>query len=446
MPEEAASAAAQLPFLPPGQAAWHAYVHKLRTWTPLGEGEEAELVRPYLLLVVSVADGAFLSCNGDTTNVLTQAETPTPEQLLSFLLRVMESPRVLNASMASSPARCAGRPRTVALAHTASARALAGSSELWPTADVCPYVAALRAPLAQLGCAASFAPLPLAVLQNVVRGQIEAGMQPDEGWSTSQLPGLAECTEGWTAAFGSSLWASAASFASSTAWASLPSTPLKISYRIALGDPADGLSARVNSYCLRAGEGPGAGEEGEEGWGLAIYASSAQAYEAARQRARQSSDAPPLAEEMVRGQSCTFVDACDCPFGDLDEAEEEGFPIASTSDGGALLPLFIKARLCSPEEQAAEGEAAEAAVELSRPSLLELQAFELALAALARLAENGELALATETLGEGSAPAPLALTVDSLAAKGVAEALLMEVQLLPASEDGEGAADATAYL
>ena len=73
-----------------------------------------------------------------------------------------------------------------------------------------------------------------------------------------------------------------------------------------------------------------------------------------------------------------------------------------------------------------------------------MQAFELTLAALARLAENGELAIATETLAEGAAPSPLALTVDSLAAKGLPEPLLVEVQLLPASE--EGTVDGAAYL
>jgi hypothetical protein len=115
----AAAAAARVPAT---DAVWHCYVHKLRTWAPLGDPSappstapppdddaevEMELVRPHLLLLVSVADGAFLSCaapdGSAETNVLTSAEPPTADDVLAFLCRAMAAPRVLNASMRGGP-------------------------------------------------------------------------------------------------------------------------------------------------------------------------------------------------------------------------------------------------------------------------------------------------------------------------------------------------------
>ena len=104
--------------VPATDAIWHCYVHKLRTWAPLGDAPAGgggdddaevslELVRPYLLLLVCVGDGAFLSCAAEDgsaqTNVLTTAEPPSCDEVADFLCRVMAEPRVLNASMRNSP-------------------------------------------------------------------------------------------------------------------------------------------------------------------------------------------------------------------------------------------------------------------------------------------------------------------------------------------------------
>ena len=43
----------------PQSGRWQLYVHKLRAWIP---GDDEQPVRPYLMLVVSTDDGAFLAC------------------------------------------------------------------------------------------------------------------------------------------------------------------------------------------------------------------------------------------------------------------------------------------------------------------------------------------------------------------------------------------------
>ena len=268
-----AQAAAKAAGLPQTEDHWHLYVHKLRTWAPLPDAAGAaaaangeddaevslELVRPYLLLLVCVTDGAFLSyasADGDAqTNVLTTVEAPTADEVVAFLCRAMAEPRVLNASMRNSPKyvfaalfisrtlhcraaarlrvrahgccccahrlaplrlrprrrlrrepshpiwladvalpparrRAPCRPARVSFAHTASASALRGEPELWPDADVCPYVLGCRAALEPLGVRTAFAPMPRPLLDTVVRQQIEAAFNPpDADWGTRLLPG-----------------------------------------------------------------------------------------------------------------------------------------------------------------------------------------------------------------------------------------------------------------
>jgi hypothetical protein len=269
-------AAAKAASVPSTDALWHLYCHKLRTWAPLGDAPAGgggdddaevslELVRPYLLLLVCVGDGAFLSCaaadGSAQTNVLTTAEPPSCDDVVDFICRVMAEPRVLNASMRNTkcvshlshcmrtalrlskplcsrlrsalarirasaalllhPARamtwrcvythtmavpylCAlsrhlrrrspGRPARISFAHTASAGALRGTPELWPDADVCPYVLGCRAALEPLGVRTAFAPMPRQLLDTVVRQQIEAAFNPPEAdWGTRLLPGTHPC-------------------------------------------------------------------------------------------------------------------------------------------------------------------------------------------------------------------------------------------------------------
>ena len=136
-----AAAAAKAAGLPQTEDHWHLYVHKLRTWAPLPDAAGAaaaangeddaevsmELVRPHLLLLVCVTDGAFLSYASDEadvqTNVLTGAEPPTADEVVTFLCRAMAEPRVLNASMRNSP-KCGFAIRR-AIARTRHYRAAA---------------------------------------------------------------------------------------------------------------------------------------------------------------------------------------------------------------------------------------------------------------------------------------------------------------------------------
>ena len=86
--------------------------------------------------------------------------------------------------------RSPGRPARISFAHTASAGALRGTPELWPDADVCPYVLGCRAALEPLGVRTAFAPMPRQLLDTVVRQQIEAAFNPPEAdWGTRLLPG-----------------------------------------------------------------------------------------------------------------------------------------------------------------------------------------------------------------------------------------------------------------
>jgi hypothetical protein len=393
---------------------------------------------------------------------------------------------------AARRSRPPGRPRRVSIAHTASAGALRGAPELWADADVCPYVAPCRAALAPLDIQArprprararrtrsavrrltrgphrrraphtqvAFAPVPAPLLAHVVRGQIEAAFNPPEQeWGTRLLPGLAESVEGFTPAFGASLFGAAAAFRRAGAWAALPATaPLRVQYRIALeGVPgaadAGALSARVTSYVVRTGGGPGSAD----GHGFSIYAQLPEALgalaaaAAAAAAGEEAGALEPGPDAPTRGQSLVFVGPAEMPFGDLDAVEAEGWPLGPGDDN---LPLFTKVCLAEPgAEGEQQGEAAGAgegpSLEVSRPELLELQAFELTLAALTALAGSGDLAPeGAGAAGSGCAAAGgAAVRVTTHAARGQPEQVLVSVQALPPDGGPAESADAAdAYL
>jgi len=120
------------------------------------------------------------------------------------------------------------------------------------------------------------------------------------------------------------------------------------------------------------------------------------------------------------------------PFADLDSLEADSWPLGP---GDENLPLFTKVELAAPSETPLEreGEGAEGAegsdpqLEVSRPELLELQAFELALAALASLADGGDLADGAAAAQPGGA----AVRCATFAARGAAEEVLVTVERLP---------------
>ena len=114
------------------------------------------------------------------------------------------------------------------------------------------------------------------------------------------------------------------------------------------------------------------------------------------------------------------------PFGDLDSLEAENWPLGPGDD---CLPLFTKVELSAPAEPAegADAEASGPQLEVSRPELLELQAFGLALSALASLAEGGDLGAE----GQAAAPGGAAVRCTTRAARGNAEEVLVTVERLP---------------
>ena len=124
--------------------------------------------------------------------------------------------------------------------------------------------------------------------------------------------GLVDAVDGFTSEFGASLFGAAASFLKAGAWGLLPcDAPLRVSYRIVLdnapGAAAAGtLSARVTSYVVRTGAGPGA----DEGWGLAVYGTPHEAVAAlAAAAAAAKDDGEEAVDAPTRGQALTFVGA-----------------------------------------------------------------------------------------------------------------------------------------
>ena len=130
---------------------------------------------------LSRRDGAFLASHpGDNDdeagggNVV--KERPSPDTVLAFLKRVMTHPRLMNTSKAGEK-RAPGRPKTICFADTATAALHLGDKDKWAGETSCPYVEGCRAGLAALGVNdVSFAPVPQALIREIIRGQIEPNM------------------------------------------------------------------------------------------------------------------------------------------------------------------------------------------------------------------------------------------------------------------------------
>ena len=126
--------------------------------------------------------------------------------------------------------------------------------------------------------------------------------------------GLADAVDGFTSEFGASLFGAAASFLKAGAWGALPSdAPLRVLYRIVLdnapGAAAAGtLSARVTSYVVRTGSGPG----GEAGVGVAVYGPPHEAVAALAAAAAAAGDDDEAADAPTRGQALNFVGTRGC--------------------------------------------------------------------------------------------------------------------------------------
>lgn len=362
------------------------------------------------------------------------------------------------------------------VAHTASARTFAGEKTKWEAADdVCPYTLPLRIFLQPLGCTVHFSPVSSHVLENVVRGQIDPAFAPDgeEGSNLCHLPGLSDAVEAFTPQFGKSLFSAATRFLSSGAYHALPAdAPVRVSYRIPLQLP-DGvdvkqgtLSARVNSFLIRTGTPPSKGDEdtghGHDSFGASIYASSAAAYAAIKAAAADGAAALQAVPVLpTRGQAVVFVSTPTAPFADVDDAERWAWPLSdetgkpvsaedvacasvtvqvatgdAVSSPHVAFPLFMSASTASGDADGTTATSGEGGVvELTRPNVLELQAFEVALSALADLAADpsGHALSAAAAAGES-----VSVRVESFGAKGIAEEMMVEVSVLPsASADAD---------
>ncbi|KAK3241124.1 hypothetical protein CYMTET_49086 [Cymbomonas tetramitiformis] len=320
--------------LPEKEDVWQCYVHQLRTWV---SSSSNEIVRPYLMLVISVQSGAFLSTTvadeDGNTNILAQSAQPSTSQVLSFLKRVMEDPRCLNSSMASKD-RKKGRPSKILFADTATAHLHRGQPDKWEKESACSYVGEARAILADVGIESNFAPVPSEMLAGIVRGQIEHAHQPEElRASLAMLPGLVQC-QGFTPTFGKELFAAAKKFYSAKPWTKLPPAarrPIKVSFPIATDD--EGNVYRSQGYAALIGQQQGE----EESLGLALYKKEDVAWKAISS-SRGDQETPAADEASMMGHSLLYFPMQEFPFEDLECAEWYGWEVQSPS----AWPLFVK--------------------------------------------------------------------------------------------------------
>jgi len=407
---------------------WHVYVHKLRAWVPTEDTrekapEEQEPTRPTLILVIRTQTGEFLShAHGDDERGNVVYDEPTCEEVVEFLSRVAENPKVLNSSKKGDGEGTTAKPTRVAFACTATARALAGKSlEEWDSFDGCKYVNGCRdGVMAKIPSVrdVSFAPVPESVLRDVVRGQIEPQMRPsenDEVWGTQHLPGLMESIDGFTPRFGASLFGAAKAFAECGIRRKLERRrPVKIAYRLMLRD-----DVTMRLTCFVAFDGTFE----DENFGFNVHKTLKDA-----QVAFEVEHGNEDVEPSLEGQTCMFSSAVETPFEDLDARDAHDWPLVAAEGevGGVLWPLFFKIAL---DEESGDN------LEISRPAIIELQAFELAMKAVAQLArrdegfecapagENGDLTEVRKPRG------PWTIKTSSFTAKGEEEEIEIEVSL-----------------
>lgn len=402
---------------------WHVYVHKLRAWVPTEETkdrppEEQRPTRPHLILVVNTEDGAFLSHeheDDERGNVF--VDEPSCEDVVDFLERVCARPRVLNSSkkgeQVNGGAR-ATRPERVAFACTKTARHLTDARDAWATYEGCKYVGGCRPLLAERMPEVkevSFAPVPAELVERVVREQIEPTMQPEtQAWGTQHLPGLMSSVDGFTPAFGRSLFASAEAFAACEPWTKLTRRrPVRVSYRLALRDDVTMKLTAFVGYD---------GSLDEENFGFTVHKTLTDA-QAAFEVDRGNEDV----EASVEGQTCMFASAPETPFEDIDACEAHEWPLVRREGeiGDVLWPLFFKISL---DDETGDN------LEISRPAIVELQCFELAMRAVAESIANGTISNVSDDDAEVRAQkGPWTVKASTFAAKGVEETIEVELEL-----------------
>mmetsp|Transcript_10739 Transcript_10739/g.22348 ORF Transcript_10739/g.22348 Transcript_10739/m.22348 type:complete len:457 (-) Transcript_10739:426-1796(-) len=408
----------ELPVLGERQDVWQCYVHKLRTWTQsftkTAEGESV-LVRPYLILVVSVGNGMFLTTSSETataegaTNILRQGEAPTTTQVLQFLQGVMSAPRVMNTSMEGAAPPTPARPAKITFCDTPTSALHYGENDKWSSVTACKYVPEGRALLQELGIQAIFAPVPQPLMQSIVRGQIEKNlaqvMSSEVGSGLNAMPGLSSFVNGFTDTFGESLFDTATTFHRAEVWKKIPPEerrPIKVSF--VLATDAEGNRYRAQGYAALLGDL--SAEDGDT-FGLGLYKEEKLAWAAVQGVADDQ-------EASIAGQSLLYFPPTEVPFEDLDDIERGDWKIPGTSQ----VPLFCKFEV--------DQEDAEAALFMTRPNLIDLMWFDLAMKAIIQLVEGGELTSA-ESKDLAVAQGPWTVRSTSCAAKGATEDIEIDV-------------------
>ncbi|EEH52152.1 uncharacterized protein MICPUCDRAFT_53410 [Micromonas pusilla CCMP1545] len=424
----------------PQSGRWQLYVHKLRAWIP---GDDEQPVRPYLMLVVSTDDGAFLACEpGDTPedasggNVV--KEKPTAETVLRFLRRCMTHPRLMNTSKAGERRKPA-RPKTIRFADTTTASLHLGDESKWAAETACEYVEGCREGLKAIGVSdVSFAPVPPQLVNDIIRGQIEPNMAPaNQEWGTQHLPGLMESVDGFTPAFGASLFGAAADFVRAAPWEKIASRrPIQLAYRLVLRED---VAMKITSY----GSVVGDAESGS--FGLSVHKTVEDAMRAYKMENGDDGDDDAGAGEDG-GQSCMFGSIFETPFEDIDAAEANAWdlaPMIGESDANAkYFPLFCKIAV----EKGADG--AEDSLSVTRPAIIELQCFELMMKAIVSLIKSGDLKSIGDDVRDGAGP--WTVRADTMAGstskRGDAEIERAEIELSVTLPPIESAAGGGAYV
>ena len=405
---------------------WHVYVHKLRAWITTASAStalerlEAKPKRPYLILVVEPDGGTFLShvrAEGYRGNVY--EDEPSSEDVAAFIRKCVERPRALNATLQGKTFREGGlAPRTIRVACGGTARALRGEPEAWATFDGCRYVAEcrelLKREIPEIE-SVSFAPVPEELIARVIRERVEPKIAEDarggveEEWGTRHLPGLSTSVDGFTMAFGRSLFEAAKAFAECDIDRAIERLrPVKVSYRLKLRDD---VAMRLTAFVAFEGSME------EEDFGFVVHKTLTQS-QAAFEVSKGNVD---VESGPQMGQTCAFASAHETPFEDLDDGEAGSWPLVEREGeiDNVLWPLFFKVNVVDDGEN----------LEISSPAIIELQAFEVSMKAIASIRASGDASFASSGDDVRAAKGPWTCTVTSFAAKGEEESIEVEIEL-----------------
>ena len=401
-------------------SAWHVYVHKLRAWTAIADltldptGARGAWTRPYLILIVDVDAGTFLSrARGDDERGNVFEREPTVTEVCEFVQDVIERPRALNSTLAGKTMEAGVIPRRVLVACRRTADALRGEREKWDAHDGCAYVGPLRELLRERVPeieSVTFAPVPEGLIERVIRERVEPRMEAAprsaEEWGTRHLPGLKSGVDGFTDAFGKSLFGSAKAMFESEITARVEQRrPMKVSYRLHLRDD---VAMRLTAFVSFDGS------REEADFAFIVHKTLTQS-QSAYEVSRGNTD---VETGPQMGQTCAFASALETPFEDLDESELHDWPLVHYEGAidNALYPLFFKVSVASDNDH----------VEIARPAIIELQAFEVAMRAIARACEDPSFTSNGDDVR--ASKGPWTFTVPTFAAKGEQESIDVEIE------------------